>query len=99
MLLVDYTSIIAEDFPDYNKQFTWNLLHAYIDAHIQNIIDYYSGGGSKSITRLQSKFASIVYPDNSRYNILFQQIIHRGGELEIKYINIFQITKAMKNSV
>ena len=52
MLLVNYTSIIGEGFPYYDKQETWNLLNAYIHAHIQILIDEYSGGGAQYITIL-----------------------------------------------
>ena len=43
MLLMDFTSILGEDFPDYAKKATWNLLHAYIDAYSQILIDEYTG--------------------------------------------------------
>ena len=45
MMLMDYTSIRGEDIPEYVKHATWNLLHAYIDAHPQVIIDESIGGG------------------------------------------------------
>ena len=35
MLLMDYPYIRGEDLPYYFKKVTWNILHAYIDAHIQ----------------------------------------------------------------
>ena len=33
MLLMEYPFVGEEEIPDYNKNSTWNLLHAYIDAH------------------------------------------------------------------
>ena len=41
MLLMDYPSIRGEYFLDYAKEFTWDLLHAYIYAQIQILIDEY----------------------------------------------------------
>ena len=45
MLLMDYPCIRGEDLTDYAKNSTWDLLHAYIDAHSQILIDYYTGCG------------------------------------------------------
>ena len=39
MLIMEYPSKIWEDLSDYSKKATWNLLNAYIDAHITRIID------------------------------------------------------------
>ena len=39
MLLMGYPSIRGEDLPYYDRNYTWNLLHAYIDAHSQTLID------------------------------------------------------------
>ena len=33
--------------------------------------------------------------NQSRYNRLFQKVIHRKGEVEINYINIFKKAKAL----
>ena len=41
MLLMDYPCIRGEELPDYAKNATWDLLHAYIDAHSQILIDEY----------------------------------------------------------
>ena len=53
MLLMDYQSTREEDLPEYDKEATWNLLHAYIDAHSQLLIDVYPGDGVQAISRLQ----------------------------------------------
>ena len=34
MLLMDYSSIRGEEFPDYAKHATWNMFHVYIYIHI-----------------------------------------------------------------
>ena len=39
MLLMDYPCIREEELPDYAKKDRWNLLHSYIDAHSQILID------------------------------------------------------------
>ena len=41
MLIMDYQSIIGKEIPDYAKNSTWNLLHAYIDESIQRLIYEY----------------------------------------------------------
>ena len=50
---MEYPSIRGEYFPDFDKNFTWNILHAYIDAHSQILIDEYPGGGVHAISRLK----------------------------------------------
>ena len=54
MLLMEYPYIICEYFTDYAKKVTWNLLHAYIYAHSQKLIDEYLEYGVQKISRLQS---------------------------------------------
>ena len=41
MILMEYTSIIGEDLSYYANKATWKLLHTYIDAHSQGLIDEY----------------------------------------------------------
>ena len=53
MLIMEYPSIRGEDLPDHDKQSTWNLFHAYIDSHIQRLLDEYRGYGVHAITGLQ----------------------------------------------
>ena len=53
MLFMDYPSIIGEDLASYYKKATWNLLHGYIDAHSQILIDEYPGDVVQSISILQ----------------------------------------------
>ena len=53
MFLIDYPSIRGEDLPDYAKKATWNILHTYIYAHNQILIDEYSGDGVHAISRLK----------------------------------------------
>ena len=77
MLLMGYPSIIGGYFPDYAKSSTWKLLHAYIDTHSQILIDEYPGDGVQAI--FQSQCANMTFSGQSRYNRLFQKLIHKGG--------------------
>ena len=73
--------------------------HAYIYAHNQRLIDEYPGDGVQSISRLKYQCENITFSGQSRYNRLFQQVIHKRGESEINYIKIFQGAKALLISV
>ena len=61
MMLMDYTSIRGEYYPDYAKHSTWNLLHAYIDAQIQRLIDKYKGDGVQAITIFQYQCTNMIF--------------------------------------
>ena len=79
MLIMDYPSIRGE-YLSYNaKNSTWNLFHAYIDSHSQMLIDEYVGYGLKAISRLKSQCANMTFDEQSRYNRLFHQVVHKGG--------------------
>ena len=93
MLLMDYPSIRGEIFPYYAKQATWNLLNEYIDAHNQMLIYEYTCDGVQAITRLQYQCENMNFSYKSRYNILFQQVVHKWGESSINYINRSQNAK------
>ena len=80
MLLMDYTYIRGEYLPYYSKRATWNLLHAYIDAHSQRLIDEYPWDGVQAISRLQSQYANVTFSGKVRYNRLFKKVIHRIGQ-------------------
>ena len=41
------------------------------------------------------KCANMTFSDQSRYNRMFKQVIHKGEESEINYIKIFQNSKAL----
>ena len=58
---MDYPSIRGGDLLYYAKNATQNLLHAYIDAHSQKIIDEYPEDGVQSISRLQYKCANMTF--------------------------------------
>ena len=41
----------------------------------------------------------MTFADQSRYNRLFQKVVHKGGESEINYIKIFCNAKPLEISV
>ena len=48
---------------------------------------------------MQPQCANITFSDKSRYNILFQKVIHKGGESSINYNKIFQNDRSLEISV
>ena len=74
---MDYQPVRGEDFPDCSKKSTWKLFHAYIDAHSQRLLYKYPGDGVQAISRLQSQCENMTFSEQIRYNILFQQVIHK----------------------
>ena len=99
ILLMYFPYTRGEDFTDYAKMATWNLLHAYIDAHRQRLKDEYPGNVLQPIKILQPQCTGTNFSEKSRYNILFQQVVHKGGDLAINYIKIFQNYQALEFSV
>ena len=95
-MLIIYPSIRGEDFPDYDNKSTWNLLHTYINSHSQTIIDEYPRNGLQAITIFQYQCDNMNFSNKSRYNRLFQLLMHKGGESEINYIKRLQNTKALE---
>ena len=81
------------------KKATRNILYANIDVHRRMIIDEFLGDGVKCIEKLQSNCANMNFADKSRYDRIFQQVKHKGGESKINYINIFQTAQALSVSV
>ena len=52
MLFMYYSYIRGEDLTDYAQNSTWDLLHAYIYAYSQRLIDQYTGYGVQAISRM-----------------------------------------------
>ena len=86
MLLMDFLSIKGEYLPDCAKKSTWNLLFVYMDAHIQCLFDEYPQYVLQTITILKSQCANMTFSIQIRYNIMFHQVVHKRGELEINCI-------------
>ena len=79
MLVMDYLSIREEYFPGCAKKATCKLLHEYIDADSQRLIDEYPGYEVHATTIFQYKCANMNFYEKRRYNRLFQKVIHKGG--------------------
>ena len=77
---MDYPSIRGEEITDYAKNPTYNCFHAYIDVHSQRLIDECTGDGVKTISRFQPQCANITFSYQIRYNIMFQQVVHKGED-------------------
>ena len=77
---MDYQYIIVEDFTDYAKQATWNILHAYIDARSKTIIDEYPVGVVQDMTILQSQCANMNFMTGEGTIYCFRKwCVHKGG--------------------
>ena len=63
-----------------------NILNANIDVHRRRLISEFPGDGVKCIAKLQSHCANMTFSDKSRFDRIFQKVIHKGGELEMNYI-------------
>ena len=50
---MDFPFIRGEGLPDYDKNTTWNLLHAYIDTHGKILIEKYQGHGVQAVSIFQ----------------------------------------------
>ena len=57
-----------------------NILPANIDVHRRILIAEFPGYGIKFIDNLQSNCANMTFSDKSRYDIIFQQVTHKGGD-------------------
>ena len=55
--------------------------------------------GIKCIEKLQSHCANMTFADKSRYDRIFQQFTHKGGEYAINYIKRFQDARALSVSL
>ena len=99
MLLMYYTSTKGWYFPDYAKNYTCNILHAYMYAHSKRLFDERPGDWVQDISRLQPQWKNMTFGDQSRYNIMFQKVFHKGGESAINYIKIFHNDKDLEISV
>ena len=96
---MEYPSIREEELPDYAKNATWNLFHAYMDEHSQILIDVCLGYGVQVISILKSQCENMTFSGESRYTRVFQKVVHKGGGSEINYIKIFHNAKTLEISV
>ena len=68
MLLMDYPSIRGEYLPDYDKESTWDLLRAFIDANSQVLTDEFPGDRAQAISIFKSQCENMTFVDQIRYN-------------------------------
>ena len=89
-----YSEIIQKwrekNIKDYAKMAIRNILHANSCVHSRILIAEFPEDGIKCMEELQSHCANITLADKSRYDRIFQQVTHKGGESAINYIKIFQ---------
>ena len=74
-------------------------MNANIYVHSRILISEFPRDGVKCIEKLQSHCANMIFSEKSMYDRIFQQVTHKWGESEMKYINIFQNTQALSVSV
>ena len=65
MLLMYHQSIRGEEIPYDAKISTWNLLHAYIDAHSQRLLYECPVDGVQAISISQSQCVNMNFSDQS----------------------------------
>ena len=74
-------------------------MYANIDIKSRRLIAEFPGDGIKCIEQLQSHCENMTFADKSRYDRIFQQVTHKGGESEMNYIKIFQNAQTLSLSV
>ena len=74
-------------------------MHANIDVHSKRLSAEFLSDGIKYIDKLQSHCANMNFSEKRRYDRIFQQVIHKGGESAMNYIKIFQKAQALSVSV
>ena len=94
-VLLDYPKIGRENIKEYAKRSIRNILHANIDVHSRRIIAELPGNAIKCIEKLQSYCANMTFCDQSRYDRIFQQVTHKGGESAMNYIDRFKHAQAL----
>ena len=75
-----YPKIGGEDIKEFARKAINNILYANIDVHIRRLIAEFLGYGIKCIEKLQSHCANMKFAGKIRYDRLFQQVTHKGGE-------------------
>ena len=64
-------------------------MHENIDVHSRILIAEVPVDGIKCIENLQSHCANITFYGKSRYDRVFRQVTHKGGEPSVNYVKIF----------
>ena len=74
-------------------------MHENIDVHNRILIAEFPEDGIKCIEKLKSHCANMTFSDKSRYDRIFQQVTHKGGEYAMNCIRIPQNAEALSVSV
>ena len=74
-------------------------MHANIDVHNRRLIAEFPVYIIKYIEKLQSHCANMTFAYKIRYDRMFQQVTHKGGEEAMNYIKRFQNAQALSVSV
>ena len=74
-------------------------MHEDIDVHIRRLIAEFPAYEIKCIKKLLSHCANMTFADKSRYDSIFQQVTHKGGESAMNCIKIFPNAEALSVSV
>ena len=84
-VLLDYPKIGGENIKYFVKKDIRNILHANIYVHSIILISNFPGDGVKCIARIQSQYANMNFADKCRYDRIFQQVTHKGGDYNELY--------------
>ena len=76
-----------------------NLLHENTCVLSRRLIAEFPENGKKCMEKLQSYCENMTFADKSRYDRIFQQVTHKGGESAINYIKRFQNAQALSVSL
>ena len=79
-VLLDNPKKGEKNIKDCVKNAIRNILLAKIGVHIMRLIADFPGDGVKYIAKLQSHCDNITFADKSRYERIFQQVTHKGGD-------------------
>ena len=79
-VLRDYPKMEGKNIKHYAKMAIRNLLHANSCVHSRRLIADLTEDGIKCMEKLQSHCANMTFADKSRYDRIFQQVTHKGGE-------------------
>ena len=85
-MLRDYPKMEGGNVKDYAKIAIRNLLHANSCVHSKILIAEFPDDGIKCIEKLQSHCANMTFADKSRYDRIFHQVTHKGGEYAINNV-------------
>ena len=98
-VLLDYSRIGGEDIKGFAKKDIRNILYKNIYVHSRRLISEFPADRINFIEKFQSHFANVTFYDKSRYDRIFQQVTHKGGESAMDYIKRFQNAEDLSVSV